>query len=290
MRPGRASLTAAIVAAARALYAELPAPYRIAPDPRARALVGPILGLPAELARRFPAGAPWLHGAAGGLLLGMPHNVALRTQVIDDALLASVGAGAGQVVLLGAGLDNRPHRLAQLAETRVFEIDAPASLATRQSRMRAGDARGPVVVRVPVDFERDELDDALDAHDFDRSERAFWIWEGVTVYLTHEAIDRTLAAVARASAPGSRIAITYTRPRAGQPVRDALVPAARALLDLMGEPILGVMTPEEMHARLDRAGFAVLEDETSSDWAARYWPDVIAAPWEWERCVVAERS
>src|SRR5687767_12433741 len=89
---------------------------RVCHDERAEAL------LPRSLARLIACGKQGergqrLLGALRSTSFGMFEHLALRTRVIDDALLEGLAAGARQLVLLGAGLDARAHRLPQLAET-----------------------------------------------------------------------------------------------------------------------------------------------------------------------------
>ena len=279
MRADRPSLTASLVAAVRALYAELPAPYTL-DDPTAADL----LPLPLALTARAGRLGPLVHRGLGGALFGITWHVALRTLAIDQALRDGLGAGATAVVLLGAGLDNRPRRLPELAGTRVFEVDHPGLQRYREEKIRRAGAN---VTPVPVDFERDRLDASLLAAGLSPGEKSFWIWEGVTVYLTPDAIDATLAAAARCSAPGSRLALTYTRPGAIGGL--ALTAATRALGRLVGEPVRGMMRAEEAAERLGRAGFAVRSDESALDWAPRFWPEAPSGLREWERLAVAER-
>src|SRR5687768_1133835 len=65
-----------------------------------------------------------------------PFEIA-RCKFIDEITLSEVSAGVDEVVLLGAGLDSRPYRLAdRLERLRVFEVDHPASQATKRARLR----------------------------------------------------------------------------------------------------------------------------------------------------------
>ena len=273
MKTEKASSTAAYVAALRALYTALPEPYRIAPDPLARALVPFPFALPADVVAHAPWAAFAVHHGLGLATMGLSHYVPLRTRAIDDALRDAVSSGATQLVVLGAGLDNRAYRIDELASVRAFEVDYPSTQRDKVARLDALPSK-PVptaksLVRVPVDFERDRLDQALLIAGLDPAERTFWIWEGVVVYLTREAISGTLAAVSALSAPGSRIALTYT------PVRMIMswaLPFARRALDLVGEPFRSPLSPDEMNAILRAADLTRFSDESSEEWAARYWP------------------
>ncbi|XXX73352.1 SAM-dependent methyltransferase [Sorangium sp. So ce134] len=308
MRSERPSLTASVVAALRALYTEMPEPYRLAPDPLAAGLVPWPLALPSRLvplAASSPAAARAVHRGLGLALFGLSYHVALRTRAIDDALREAVARGASQLVVLGAGLDSRAMRLPELARVQVFEVDHPSTQRYKVERLASlahagGSGAGAPgaapaapglkaggLARVPVDFERDRLDDALLSAGFRPAEPTFWIWEGVIVYLTREAIEATLRLVAALSAPGSRIALTYGM------LPDVELPAwAERLLEGMfrslGEPVRTPLTRDAMHDLLARAGLRVLSDESTLDWAARYWPPQRGVR-AIERLAVAER-
>jgi methyltransferase (TIGR00027 family) len=291
VREGRPSITASVVAAGRALYTEMPERYRLAPDPLAASLVASYLALPARAASLSPALATALHHAFGRLSYGLSFHLPLRTRRIDDALRAAVALGARQMVLLGAGLDTRALRLDELAGVSVFEVDYPATQRFKQARLAAlhppPRLRAAQLARVPIDFERQRLDDVLPAAGFRPEERSFWIWEGVTVYLSVAAIEGTLASVSRLSAPGSRLAVTY-----GPVNTDALpawaMPLARAVVRWMGEPLTEPVLPDALLAMLDRAAFDRIEDSSTDDWAARYWPGHRGVR-SIERLAVAER-
>jgi methyltransferase (TIGR00027 family) len=291
VRADRPSLTASLVAALRAFYTALPEPYNLASDPVAAELCPAVLALPARGAALWPGGAPILHRAVGALSFGLSYHVALRTRAIDDALRDAVGLGADQLVILGAGLDSRAQRLDALAGADVYEVDHPSTQRYKAERLaQAGVSNAPArkVTRVAVDFERDRLDAALLAAGLDPSRRSFWIWEGVTMYLTPDAVAGTLSAVSTLACPGSRIAVTYTQPGRRRAPR-LLDPAARLLGDLVGEPIRGMMSTPAMFQALAVAGFRRVSDESDADWAARFWPSLRPAD-EWERLAVAERA
>jgi methyltransferase (TIGR00027 family) len=288
VRADRPSLTASLVAAIRALYTELPPPYNLAPDPFAAELLPLWLSLPARAAGLVPWAAPAVHRLAGAVALGLTYNVALRTRAIDDALREALAGGTTQLVVLGAGLDSRAYRIDELAGGRAYEVDYPSTHRYKAERIaRLETPRDRRVARVAIDFERDRLGDVLTGAGFDPRAPSFWIWEGVTIYLTPETIAATLRAVGELSAPGSRLAVTYTQPgaRRGHAWIEALTPILGAAVS---EPVRGMIETGSLHALLDAAGFSPVSDENAADWAARYWPGETHAR-EWERLAVAER-
>lgn len=63
---------------------------------------------------------------------------------------------------------------------------------------------------VPVDFEHDDLMDALRSAGYDSTARTFFIAEGLLQYLTPDAVAATLSQLSSAAA-GSRLVFTYIR-------------------------------------------------------------------------------
>lgn len=295
MRQDGPSLTATLVAAARALYSEMDVPLRLASDPVALSLLPPLLALPVRALRHAPFLGPAVHYALGTAAVGLTYNIELRTRAIDDALTEAVDAGTRQLVLLGAGLDSRPYRLARLADVEVFEVDHPAMTRYRRARFdEAARAAGRPhamlahsVVSVPIDFERARLDDTLRAAGFTADAPAFFVWEGVTMYLTPEAIAETLRALGLLAAPGSLLAVTYAPP--DSPLSRWLMPLGMALARAIDEPLLGLMRPNDVARALERAGFEVESDESAVEWAARHWPGRREHIHPWERLALGRR-
>lgn len=173
-----------------------------------------------------------------------------RTVAIDDVIRA---AGSAQLVILGAGLDGRAWRMAELSKVSVFEVDHPDS--QREKRERA-EKLAPVsadIRFVPVDFEHDALDTALAAAGHDEARTTTWVWEGVVMYLAEKDIEATLAVLQRRSAPGSRLVIAYHVPA-------LILKVVGLLLKRVGEPLRSAFKPEQMRALLARFGFDVLAD------------------------------
>jgi methyltransferase (TIGR00027 family) len=192
----------------------------------------------------------------------LADTMALRTAAIDAAVRDAVAGGATQLVILGAGYDGRAWRMPALGDVTVYEVDHPTTQADKRTHLSELPATTATVRFVPVDFERDSLDDALDRAGHDRASPTCWIWEGVVMYLTREAMRATLAAVAARSAPGSSLIVNY-HTSLGRIW-------ARLMLRLAGEPQISAWSQEQMAAELSSAGFVVREDSGMADWNARF--------------------
>jgi len=192
----------------------------------------------------------------------MADLIALRTAVIDAAVRDAIATGARQLVILGAGYDGRAWRIKELEGVKVFEVDHPATQGSKRARVAQLPPPIGIVSFVSIDFERESLDRVLDRAGHDRRVPTCWIWEGVLMYLTHEAMQATLSGIAGRSASGSTLIVNY------HTVLRRLI--ARLIFRLIGEPQISAWTPEEMAADLRSAGFVVREDTGMLDWNARF--------------------
>lgn len=140
---------------------------------------------------------------------GIWGSVLCRKRYADDHVTAAVAVGIDQIVVLGAGLDTRGYRLGGSA--RVFEVDLPANIDTKRARVRAAFGAVPDHVRlVPLDFETDNLAEAILEAGLHVDRPVMVVWEAVTQYLTEDAVRHTLGVLSTA-APGSRLIFTYIR-------------------------------------------------------------------------------
>lgn len=142
---------------------------------------------------------------------GLWGGVLCRKCYADEKVRAAVAAGVDAVVILGAGLDTRGYRLAAPEGVPVFEVDLPPNIDYKRAKLH--DVFGGVpdhVTLVPVDFDTDDLAQALAAHGFRIEHRTMFVWEAVTQYLTPDGVRATLAVLAKAGA-GSGLVVTYIR-------------------------------------------------------------------------------
>jgi len=256
----RASFTAETVALMRALETHRGPGRRLFVDPYAESFTRGRLRLLARWSRLPVVGpaAVWVYDLVAGP--GPRPSAVARTRFIDDTVTERA-EGVDQLVLLGAGFDTRAHRLPAATALTTFEVDHPATQA-RKVAVVAGegiDRRG--VVYVPVDFERDRLDHELVVAGFDPSRPAIFVWEGVTNYLTAEAVDATLAVVRALAAPGSVLVFTYVD--AGVLDGAARFPEAQrwvANVQRAGEPWTFGVDPDAAPAFLGERGFALVTD------------------------------
>jgi methyltransferase (TIGR00027 family) len=136
--------------------------------------------------------------------------IACRKRYIDDKLDEALG-NIDAVVVLGAGMDTKAYHLARRSDIPAFEVDFPVNIDRKRAAVRRAIGGVPASVHlVPLDFERDDLMATLSAHGYRAEARTFFVWEGVTQYLTEDAVRATLVAL-RGAPTGSRLVFTYVR-------------------------------------------------------------------------------
>src|SRR5262245_20035775 len=256
-----ASRTAVLVCQGRAVAHDRLAAGRF-DDPIARALLRDDEVAGVERARREVAPPGWGDRVEYEMLAANAEVIVPRTVAIDDAVRAG---GSPQLVILGAGLDDRAWRMPELAEVDVFELDHPASQEDKRERARDLHPVSRSLRYVPVEFGRDALGPALAAAGHQESLATTWVWEGVVPYLTRTEVETTVAAIAARSAPDSRLVVNYQTPSwqasVGRVAARGLTLVSRRPDPVGAEPRRSSWTPASMRALLSSAGLRVVSDD-----------------------------
>jgi methyltransferase (TIGR00027 family) len=194
VRRGKASRSAEVVAAERALLAD----RGVVDDPVAQTMLGPAVGTLYRLARRSPGSIPTLPVTLAGL--------AARVLWHDERVADAMDAGIDQVAVLGAGFDSRAWRMAR-SGVRFFELDDPA---TQARKIQRAPASGPVYVA--ADLRTTSAVTAMDGAGLDFAKPVILILEGVTMYLPEPDVRRLLTDLGSACVPGSILTTDFYPP------------------------------------------------------------------------------
>ncbi|MGB6000618.1 MAG: SAM-dependent methyltransferase [Thermoanaerobaculia bacterium] len=140
---------------------------------------------------------------------GLWGGIMARKRYIDDKV-AEAADQVEAVVNLGAGFDTRAFRLEALAAVPVWEVDQPQNIDAKRSRLeKLFNEVPPHVTLVPIDFDHEDLATVLASRGYQLDKKTFFIWEGVTQYLTEDGIRATFDFLSKVPA-GSRLVFTYT--------------------------------------------------------------------------------
>jgi len=131
-------------------------------------------------------------------------HLAARTRFIDEQVLTALGRGVDQIVVLGAGYDDRSLRFSAPG-VRFFELDHPDTQTDKRDRLRAGRAELTGVTLAPADFRTVDVAAVLAAAGHRSDRPSLFVAEGLLVYLDEATIVSLLGAARTRSAPGTAL-------------------------------------------------------------------------------------
>jgi len=270
MKQEQASSTAQYMALFRALESFSPKKEPLFEDRMAIGFLKPSLKAAAYLAR-IPIIGGFVPRYIDKNWPGARSSGIARTRFIDDALEKELGNGVRQVVILGAGFDCRAYRIHGIGRAHVYEVDYPSTLIAKRKRLQLMLGQlPPYVTFSEIDFNRQQLGDVLAASGFNEYDRTFFIWEGVTNYLTGSAVDSTLKFVGK-TAPGSKIIFTYIhRGVLDEPESFEGTENVTHLVSKKDEPWTFGFYPEELPDYLKARGLKLVEDAGAAEYRPRY--------------------
>lgn len=180
-------------------------------------------------------------------------NVLARTRFFDAEVLAALDAGVRQVVICGAGYDDRALRF-RSPGVRFFELDHPATQADKARRLADLGVTADVVLAA-ADFRADDAAAVLAAAGHDAAVPTLFLCEGLLIYLAAGVIDRLLSGLRSRAARGSALAASMAvHPDGMDSARVAEARnAGRVLRD--AEPWLTIRPVAEQFRTLERAGW-----------------------------------
>jgi methyltransferase (TIGR00027 family) len=216
----------------------------------------------ADLQRpRTPLGDP---GAQRALCAGLDFTppawlrpgIEARTSFMDEQVLAAIGRDVRQVVICGAGLDDRALRL-RAPGVRFTEIDHPATQADKARRLADMTASTDRLTLAPCDFRTESVAQTLEVCGHDQHQQTLYLCEGLLIYLDEETCSRLLAGIASRAAPGSALAVTLATHADGLDSAEVVAAANARRRAGVAEPWRTILPAGEHLAMLERSGWTV---------------------------------
>jgi methyltransferase (TIGR00027 family) len=203
--------------------------------------------------------------------MGTPGMLFCRTRFIDDALADWLDGGEQQVVCLGAGNDSRAYRIPGIAHAQYFEVDLPAPQALKREHMQKMlGTIPPQVTHTALDLNTQDLAAELVKHGFRLEIPTFFIMEGVTQYISGQAVDKVFRFAAQAS-KSSRFAFTFIK-------REIIDGSARSSIDQRimkrvarrGMPWVFGIDEQKIEEWLNQRGFKLVDQAGAADYREMY--------------------
>lgn len=176
-----------------------------------------------------------------------------RKIFVQEQVEAAIAAGAGQVLIVGAGFDTLCLRLAPLhPDVRFFEVDHPATSAAKANGI-ALEGQPANLHQIAADLGERRLPEVLTEDErWDSSGTSVLVAEGVFQYLTEDEVGGLLEDAAVCASPGSRFVFTHA------------IPGDRKLLKLLtgmvAEPWKSAVRSEDLPEVLEGTGWTRISE------------------------------
>ncbi len=204
---------------------------------------------------------------------GFHEHIISRTRFLDDLVKKSIKKEIEQYVILGAGYDSRAHRLNLPSTLKIFEVDQPEVQKIKRSKLPFNTNNSKNVTYVRVDFNRQALGEELLRAGFDKDTPTIFTLEGVSQYITKEALASTLTELSELTKNTNAIFfMSYvdkklqTNPSAcfgeGYHNPDKKAKIIQDLSAKVGEPWISFYSSQEIVDILSQHGFKVTENKT----------------------------
>ncbi len=216
---------------------------------------------------------------------GFHEHLISRTRFIDDLIKKSISEQVEQYVILGAGYDSRAYNLKLPSGLKIFEVDQPEVQEIKLSKLPDEIPNSENITYVSVDFNYQSLKNQLLNSGFDKSKSTIYTLEGVSQYITREALNSTLSELALLTPnsnatffmsyvnrllredPKACFGIGYSKPeRAAKFITNG---AAK-----VGEPWISLYSSKEIEDLLSQNSFTLIENKTLADLNSKYFTPV----------------
>tara|TARA_B100000927_G_scaffold145405_1_gene117380 strand:+ start:1178 stop:2080 length:903 start_codon:yes stop_codon:yes gene_type:complete len=207
---------------------------------------------------------------------GFHEHLISRTRFVDELVEKCSRDGIEQYVILGAGYDSRAHRLDLSPSIKIFEVDQKDVQDRKLSKLPIEVPNFENVTYVSVDFLNQSLAEQLLNAGFDKSKSTVFTLEGVSQYVSKDALISTIKEVQILSKDSESIFfLSYVNellsknPEAcfGKGYRNPEKKAAliQSLSEKAGEPWISLYSDEEIENLLALNGFSVEENLTFAE-------------------------
>ena len=216
---------------------------------------------------------------------GFHEHLISRTKFIDELIEKSAVNGTEQYVILGAGYDSRAHRLELPSSLKIFEVDQPEVSDNKLAKLPKELPNSDNVTYVNIDFSYQSLTEQLIGAGFDQKKSTIFTLEGVSQYITKEAVSSTIKELASLTRDTNSIFfMSYVdelldkNPQAcfgeGYPNPAKKASLIKGLSAKVGEPWISFYNGAEIEDLLSQNGYSIEENVTLEDLNSLYFSPV----------------
>lgn len=273
MKAEKTSRTAQYMALFRALETKRDVNDRLFSDPYAIDFLDSKLRFATRLSKFAPV-KNYIQNTIQKKIPGAFSSGIARTKYIDDLLQDAIQNGIKQALILGAGFDTRPLRLDFLKSIPVIEIDHPNTSNFKIQIYKNSLGQLPENVQfLQIDFNQQNLDQLAVQNDINFSLPTAVIWEGVTNYLSADAVKSTFEFISK-FAKNSIVIFTYIHKEILENPKSFLG-GEKLLKDLneLEEQWTFGFLPNELSDYLNQFDIKLIEDLGANEYRERFLPN-----------------
>lgn len=216
---------------------------------------------------------------------GFHEHLISRTRFIDDLIEKCAADKVEQYVILGAGYDSRAHRLKLPSGVKIFEVDQPEVQEKKRSKLPNEISNSENVTYVSIDFNHQSLKEQLLNAGFDQNKSTVFTLEGVSQYITKEALASTLNELAVLTQnSNATFFMSYVNrllreePKAcfgkGYEKPEKKAALIQNLAAKSGEPWISLYSDKEIEDLLFQNNFSLTENKTLADLNSEYFTPI----------------
>lgn len=201
---------------------------------------------------------------------GIYGGIISRTRYMDDILEAAISNKFDAVVNLGGGYDTKCLRF-NFRDVTYYHVDKGAVIDSYKRIV--GDLQDGIPSHnrfVPIDFNTQSIETELLKSGFSKEKKTLFLWEGVTQYITEEAVTDTLKYISSCLS-GSQIVFTYVPKRVFTDPDDfSEYQFTIKTVRRTGEEWVTGFDPENMETFVKKHGLSLIEDVGATEYQERY--------------------
>ncbi|MGD0311749.1 MAG: class I SAM-dependent methyltransferase [Acidimicrobiales bacterium] len=186
----------------------------------------------------------------------MRAHIEARTRFFDAQVQEAVRQGVDQVVVLGAGYDDRALRFRSVG-VHFFELDHPSTQSDKRRRLEQMGADVGGLTLVPVDFRHGDTYAVLEGYGHRPERPTLFLCEGLLVYLDEDAIVGLLTVLRTRATGGSVLAASLAVHAEGVGSERAVDQANAGRPRATSEPWRTILPPSAHLALVTRSGWRV---------------------------------
>jgi methyltransferase (TIGR00027 family) len=286
MKAEKTSRTAQFMALFRALETKRGVNDRLFSDPYAIYFLDSKLRFATRLSKFAPV-KNYIQNSIQKKIPGAFSSGIARTKYIDDLLQNAIQNGVKQVLILGAGFDTRALRLDFLKSIPVIEIDHPntSNFKIQTYKNRLGQLPENVQF-LQIDFNQQNLNHLAIQNDINFSLPTAVIWEGVTNYLSADAVKSTFEFISKFT-KNSIVIFTYIHTEILKNPKSFLG-GEKLLKDLneLEEQWTFGFFPHELSDYLNQFDIKLIEDLGANEYRERFLPNRSEKGYEFYRTAI----